>query len=97
MKRKIFSILIASVFLSGCSSNIESGIVVNKYYEDDYTYVTCIPVGKTIIPITHYMPDSYKIEIRSEYPDSDGEYETAVIEVSAEEYNDIEIGDEWKE
>lgn len=74
----------------------KQGVVVDKKYVKAYTYTTYTTtiVGKSLIQVPYqgYVPEKYKIKI--EKVDN---YKTKSIwiEVIAEEYNNLNIGDSY--
>lgn len=64
----IFFVLLFVVTLSSCKDKEEDltiyeGMVVDKIFEEGYTYTTMVPSGKVMTPIMHHVPDRYYIVI----------------------------------
>ena len=67
----LFLLIIPLLFTSGCSSSnkdykIYEGYVVDKIYDEGYTYTTYIQSGKVRVPIIHHVPDKYYVVIYKE-------------------------------
>lgn len=90
-----------AVTLSGCSSaeiEPEQPVTVTSHeYDDPDAWVTNMPAGKTIIPITHYDPEHFILHLeqcdRTEEPSAD---ENGCVgfarEVTHEQYDEIQDG-----
>lgn len=62
-----FILIITLFFISGCNDNedykIYEGYVVDKIYDEGYTYTTYMQSGKVRVPIIHHVPDKYYVVI----------------------------------
>lgn len=93
MKKKVIlliAILLITLCLVSCKKEekdytIYDGMVVDKIFDNGYTYITYVQSGKTRIPITHHVPDRYYIVI---YKDE----QIAKHRVTKEFYNTFDIG-----
>lgn len=72
LKIKLFLLALGIVLMTGCNSNIELiedemiediAIIKNVEYEPSKSYITMIPTGKSIIPITQYTSEKYIVEL----------------------------------
>lgn len=93
MKKKIVTLVLSMFLISGCGSEIESGLVIEKYYDPSETIITPMYTGKGYIYISRRTQERYVIKIQGIDSDSD---KTAEITVSEEEYESLEIGDFYK-
>lgn len=94
MKNKLFGILFI-IFLGvmfafvGCGYNHKSeqvkGKIIAKHYEPSQEYLTVVPIGKTVMPITQYTQEKFEIMIK--YDD----YNKTID--SKELYNSLNVGD----
>lgn len=81
--------------LSDCRTyETVEGEVINKKYEEAYSYTTVVFTGKAMMPVSHYMSEQYKIEILKQ---KNEEIKTRWVSISQEEYEKIEIGNWYKE
>ena len=98
----LMTVLIA-VIASGLSSvfsnmdyGVKQGIVIDKDYNSAYTYTshTTSYVGNSTIRIPHqeYVNEKYRIRIEKT---EEGKTKNRWIEVTAEEYNNLQIGDRY--
>ena len=55
--------------------------------------ISPVPSGKTVVLVTTYYPDRWKIYIRSLKKNEQGEYETAVYYTTKTFYQKCKIGD----
>lgn len=95
----------ALALTAGCAPEPESGIVVEKEYEEAYSVTTqnCTNrydskgryTGQTCYPSTQYYPECYEIDYESQDPEAERtEGEDCVGESL---YNALQVGDEyWK-
>ena len=90
IKIKLFLCLIISCFsLVACNEKedltIYEGYIVDKIYDQGYTYTTYIKSGSVMVPIIHTIPDKWYIVI---YKDE----QIAKHQVTEEFYNTFTIG-----
>lgn len=76
------------------SYGTKEGEIIDKKYQKAYTTTTyeTVRTGETStsIPIQKYYPESYQLKIQKEV---DEELKQLWIEVTAQEYNELKIGD----
>ena len=70
MKKILLTImlLITPIAISGCEEekkdyHIYEGMVVDKIFDEGYTYTTYVVSGKVNVPIYHHVPDKYYLVI----------------------------------
>ena len=91
---KIICVIIIILFLlTGCAGELSDCTVIDKQYHKPYTTFMPIYNGKSITVVPVYNPEKYVIVI--EGTDSEGEQRTYPVVVSAVDYMEIEVGDEW--
>ena len=91
---KIIGILIIILFLlTGCAGELSDCTVIDKQYHKPYTILMPVFNGKTTTIVPIYHSEEYVIII--EGTDSEGEQRTYPVVVSAVDYMEIEVGDEW--
>lgn len=91
---------IFGLFIYACideaSYGIKQGIVLDKQYESAHTYTayTTSYIGNDTIRIPHqeYVSEKYKIKIQKT---EDNKTKSIWIEVTPEEYNNLNIGDSY--
>lgn len=93
MKRAI-AILIICLALCGCSAEMHECKVVDKRYQPARTALMPVYNGETIVMIPTYFPEQYHIII--EGVDADGEVCRRSIQVSAADYENTVIGQNWE-
>lgn len=108
MKRTIFSMM-ATLFLlvmiapwlTGCGDEpkeIKSQIVIDKIYEEEYTYLmpqTIIIAGHpVVVSIPKTVPESWYVRVQVTYIDNS--IDTKKVQVTQAIYKRTEIGSEWK-
>lgn len=88
-------VIISSLFiLTGCSSYGDiKGTVIKKEHKEAYHYTSFVKSGKVLVPISHNIPEQYKIEISKVEND---ETKTKWVNITKEKYETIQIGD-WYE
>lgn len=64
----ILVLLIGTFSLTGCDEkekdyHIYEGMVVDKIFDEGYTYTTFVKSGSAMIPIHHHVPDKYYLVI----------------------------------
>ena len=86
------------ISLSACKSDIVEGTVIEKYYEPPSTYVTVVPMivnGTTIVtPYPHYRSAQYVLKLSC--AQNDGTDAIIIVSVSPEEYDEIGVGDYYR-
>ena len=68
-KLKIFillGIMISLLLLTGCGYGELKGTVIDKKYSSAYSTTSIICTGKTMMPITQFHPESWKMQIQKE-------------------------------
>lgn len=95
MKKKMFAVLAAAVsfgvIFTGCAGSIESGTVIDKEYEPEYTSTMYVRVGDNVmVPCSTHHDAKYEIKLSGE---ENGEKVTCWIYVSEETYKSYNIGD----
>lgn len=91
---KIISIIIIALFLlTGCVGELSDCTVIDKQYHK--SYVTFMPVfnGQSIAMVPVHHPEEYVVII--EGTNDEGERRTYSVTVSAADYIETEVGDEW--
>jgi len=93
--KNIILVFLCSLLIIGCKEKISDGIISKMSYRPpyEYSYVSLIPAGKFMIPITHYVnvPDTtFYIEI---YKIVDGDTSKAEFTVSGEDFYLYNYGD----
>lgn len=86
--RKIIILLL--LILSSCYHNIHTGKVIGCYYHPSFTYISYITCGKTTVPITNYVSESWSITIEGE---KDGKIYQSDYYVSENDCENSKIGD----
>lgn len=97
MKKFVISIILSfliMISLSACVNKLTEGTIVDKEYQEEYSYVTYITIfnGKTstLIPQVHTSPEKYIFYISG---DIDGETITESHYTDPITYSKYEIGD----
>lgn len=94
MKKICFFIVILSFILMGCEPKITEGEVIKKTFVPEHTEIHLQPIisGKrtTLIPVSHFYPDSYTIYIKGK--DEENNIVTESFHVTKEEYLTYKIG-----
>lgn len=75
------------LLLTGCAELVE-GEVVDKSYSPAHSTTSFMFVGKSMIPQTHYYPESWYLKI-----DSEEHEKVKSISVPEQDYVNTEIGD----
>lgn len=75
-----------AVALSGCVERDVAGVVADKDYRAAYSWVQIVPCGKSFIPMTHYVPERWRLLVESD----DGECWVSVDETT---FHEVEVGD----
>lgn len=85
-----------SVVISNMDYGVKQGIVIDKDYSSAHTYTsytTSYAGNSTIrIPYQEYVDEKYRIRIEKI---EDGKTKNRWLEVTAEEYNNLQIGDNY--
>lgn len=86
------------VLICTIASNTEygerEGIVIDKQYHSAYTTTMYIYVGKVLMPTMQYYPEEWEIQIKKKI---DEEEKTIWTSIDENTYNNIKIGDYYKE
>lgn len=72
----------------------KEGIVIDKKYNKPHTTTTYMHTGKIIMPVNQYHPESWEIQIKKEVDEKE---KTIWISIDENTYNNLEIGDYFKE
>lgn len=62
----LLGIMISLLLLTGCGYGELKGTVIDKKYSSAYSTTSFISTGKTMMPITQFHPESWKIQIQKE-------------------------------
>ena len=62
----LLGIMISLLLLTGCGYGELKGTVIDKKYSSAYSTTIFISTGKTMMPITQFHPESWKIQIQKE-------------------------------
>lgn len=81
----LFSVALTLV-LSGCGERDATGVVADKSYRAAYSWVYVVPCGKSVIPVTQYVPERWSLLVESD----DGEVWVPVDETT---FHEVEVGD----
>lgn len=92
--KRVITILLICLALCGCSAEMHECKVVDKRYQPARTALMPVYNGNTIVVIPTYFPEQYHIII--EGVDADGEVHQYSIEVSAADYENTVIGQNWE-
>lgn len=95
MKRVILILLFSFIFFA-CKESIKDGTIEKMSYlpPHSYSYLTMIPAGKVLIPITHlgYIPDTtFYVQI---FKVVNGDTIRREITVTSENYHTFDYGAE---
>lgn len=72
MKKTCFALILGTLLLTmvGCGSIVNKtlveGIVVDKNFVPSSSYTTVMPLGKSIVPTTHYIPEEFNVTVSYE-------------------------------
>lgn len=72
--------------LLGCSGEVATGVVSDKSYRAAFSWVQMVPVGKSLMPVTHYVPERFELLVDSD----DGDVWVSVDETT---FHEVEVGD----
>ena len=97
----IIGIVALALLIYGCvegiisneKNRISEGTVIDKKYSPSYSYVTYTLVGNNRIPEVHYVPESYRMEIRGQKDEVTVDYWFSCTELEYETYH---IGDYYR-
>lgn len=75
-----------AVALSGCGECDATGVVADKSYRAAYSWVYVVPCGKSVMPVTQYVPERWRLLV---------EFDGGEVWVSVDEttFHDVEVGD----
>jgi hypothetical protein len=95
-------IVIALVYVTGCSKPPVSGTIEHKQYSSSVTYYTypCMAYDSKMRCIMYglqrnYIPPSWQICVHG--PDEDGKIVTGCFDVDPGQFNRVREGDSWPE
>lgn len=81
----LFAVALAAA-LPGCGERDATGVVADKDYRAAYTWVHVVPCGKSVMPVTQYVPERWSLLVESD----DGEVWVSVDETT---FHEVEVGD----
>lgn len=82
----IFLAAALAVALSGCGERDATGVVADKSYRAAYSWFYVVPCGKSVMPVTRYVPERWSLLVESD----DGEVWVSVDETT---FHEVEVGD----
>ena len=85
-------LLIVLLSLTGCGYGELKGIVVDKRHTEEYKTTSFMYNGKFYIPIIINHPEKWEIEL---YKKENGIDKKIVLDVSKEEYDKIQVGENY--
>jgi len=98
MKRKLYTLMVGGLVLTGCSG-ISSGEITAKVHEPSHTYVTtfCCLVGKVTVctPQTVHDSEDWRFDL-IQHADT-GDDKTGSVYVSEATFGQYEVGDYYQE
>jgi hypothetical protein len=93
-KGKIIMIIMVLMLLTGCTSEVSKGVIVEKRYQPSHYSTTYVMAGKIMVPVESFEAESYSLCVYGKSI-QDGENKREWKTVQKEEYDKYNLGDEY--
>ena len=92
--KPVLLLFVLAILLSACNE-LKSGKIVDKDYEPGYYYTSYQQIGKTYIPMQHWQPPTYHIQVQGY--NKKGKLITEWWSISSGNYDRYQIGQTIKD